>query len=101
MQFSQVLKEEGKKEVHKIKLKTMCQTRWVENHTLMEDLNMLYPALVQCLEFIVNNNQHTWDGKAIVEANGLLSNLKSPSFIAAFQVNLHVFGYTKSLSILF
>ena len=100
IQFSQVLKEQGKKEIHKTKLKTMCQTRWVEKHTLMEDLNVLYPALVQCLEFIVNNNQHTRDGNAIVEANGLLSNLMSPSLIAAFQVNLRVFVYTKPLSIL-
>ena len=60
---------------------------------------MLYPALIQCLDFIVNN-KHTWVGKTIVEANGFLSNIMSPSFIAAFKVNLHVFGYTKPLSIL-
>ena len=60
---------------------------------------MLYPALIQCRGFIVNN-KHTWVGKTIVEAIGFLSNIMSPSFIAAFKVNLHVFGYTKPLSIL-
>ena len=98
-QYNKVLKEQGKKEIHKTKIKTMCQTRWVEKHTSMEDLNMMYPALIQCLDFIVNN-KHTWIGKTIVEANGLLSNIMSPSFIAAFKVNLHVFGFTKPLRIL-
>ena len=47
----------------------------------------------------MNNNQHAWEGKTIVEANGLLSNIMSPFFIAALQVN-HVFSLTKPLSIL-
>ena len=58
IQLNQVQKEQGKKEIHKIKLTTMCQIRWVEKHTSMEDLNVLYPALIQCQDFIVNNNQH-------------------------------------------
>ena len=64
IQYNQVLKEQSKKEIHKTKIKTMCQTRWVEKHTSMEDLNMLYPALIQCLDFIVNN-KHNWVGKTI------------------------------------
>ena len=56
---------------------------------------MLYPALIQCFDLIVSNNDHIWDGKT-----GLLSNITSPGFIAAFKVNLHIFGYTKPLSIL-
>ena len=36
----------------------------------------------------------------ISEAQGLLHKISSPSFIAAFKVNHHMFGYTKPLSIL-
>ena len=49
---------------------------------------------------IAYNRNHIWDGKNITEANELLSNITSPGFIAAFQVNLYIFGYTKPLSIL-
>ena len=41
-----------------------------------------------------------WDGKAVTEAQGLLRNIRSSGFIAAFKVNHHMFGYTKPLSCL-
>ena len=91
-EYNTELRELGRKEIHKSKIKTMCQTRWVEKHTSMEDLDVLYSAFIQCFDLIVSNNDHIWDGKTITEANGLLSNITSPGFIAAFKVNLHIFG---------
>lgn len=98
-EYNNTLKQEGKKEINKTKIKTMCQTRWVERHTSMEDLDILYPAVVHCLDLIANNTENIWDGKNTTEANGLKYNLSS-AFIAAFQVNLHIFRYTKPLSVL-
>ena len=34
--------------VTKTKLKTMCQTRWVEHHTSMQDFDSMYSPLLIC-----------------------------------------------------
>ena len=90
----------GTSPIKKTKLKTMCQTRWVEKHTSMQDFDCMYPAICECLDEIAKNINMVWDGKTITEAQGLLHNISSPSFIAAFKVNHHMFGYTKPLSCL-
>ena len=92
--------EEGTTPVMKTKLKTMCQTRWVERHTCMQDFDCMYSALYVCLDEIAKNTDMIWDGKAVTEAQGSLHNISSPGFIAAFKVNIHMFGYTKPLSCL-
>ena len=51
-----------------------------------------YHALIESLDHIMSNDEHVWDGKTITKANGLLSNIISPSFIAVFQVNLCIWG---------
>ena len=86
--------------ITKIKLKTMCQTSWVERHTSMQDFDSMYSPLLICFDEISKNVDKIWDGKTITEAQGLLHNISSPAFIAAFEVNLHMFGYTKPLSCL-
>ena len=52
--------DETRLAIKKTKLKTMCQTRWVERHSSMEDFDDMYTA---CLEDIASNNDSTWDGK--------------------------------------
>ena len=79
--------------IKKSKLKTMCQTRWIEQHTCNT-------ALCMCLDDITGNSDGKWDGKAVTEAQGLRHSISTPGFISAFKVNLHVFGFTKPLSIL-
>ena len=85
--------------IHKNKLKTMCQTRWVERHTSMKDFDTMYCPLIECLDAIANNDGGHWGAKTITETNGLLFNITTPSFIAAFKTNLYFFGYTKHMSI--
>ena len=53
-----------------LKLKVLCETRWVERHTAMSDL---YEAVVhvQCLETITSSDGH-WNSKTVTDANGLL-----------------------------
>lgn len=90
----------GGRAITKTKLKTMCQTRWIERHTSMQDFDSMYPPLLTCFDEIANNTEGIWDGKTITEAQGLLHSISTPAFIAAFKVNLHMFGYTKPLSCL-
>ncbi len=88
----------GSVKMTKTKEKTMCQTRWVERHTSLQDFNSIYYCIVDCLQEIVTHSTMHWNGKTITEAQGLLHNIQSPGFIAAFKVNLYMFGYTKPLS---
>ncbi|XP_078585777.1 52 kDa repressor of the inhibitor of the protein kinase-like [Branchiostoma floridae x Branchiostoma japonicum] len=80
----------------KKKMKPMCETRWVEKHTCLEDFLELHEPLLDCLESIAS--EAGWDAKARTEAGGLLSQLNKPAFLCAFRSTLFVFGFTKSLS---
>lgn len=83
------------------KVKLLCETRWVERHTSLEEFDEIYEALLICLEDISSKKLHSsWDKKTVIEASGLLTNIAKPAFIAAFQCALFFFGFTKSLSIL-
>lgn len=90
-------KTSGAKQITKVKIKPMCETRWVEKHSCLEDLQEMFEAVIDCLEAITTERK--WDAKAVTEANGLLSQITSSPFISAFQSVRYVFGYTKSLSI--
>ena len=54
----------------------------------------MYETLINCLEAIAKL-ERGWDRKAIVEANGLLSQMKDSAFIVSFVVVHHFFGYFK------
>ncbi|XP_035660282.1 52 kDa repressor of the inhibitor of the protein kinase-like [Branchiostoma floridae] len=88
----------GRTQLLKTKVKPMCETRWVEKHTCLEDFHELHEPLTDCLEAITS--EEGWDAKARTEAGGLLSQLKRPAFLCAFECALYIFGYTKSLSTL-
>ena len=59
-------------EIGKSKVKTLCDTRWVEHHTALGDFVNQYDSIVTCLEAIVQQPA-TWDSKSLSEANGLLT----------------------------
>ena len=47
---------EGRADPLKIrKVKTLCETRWVERHTSLQDFNQSYSALLICFENISSN----------------------------------------------
>ena len=69
--------DETRLTVKKTKLETMCQTRWVERHSSMENFDM-YTALCMCLEDIASNNDSAWDGKTVSEVQGLLHLISTP-----------------------
>ena len=80
------------------KAKHLCESRWVERHTVLEDFATMYEAVVDCVTAIFDSDSHRRDSKAITEENGLLNSITSPQFLAAFQINISVFSYTKGLS---
>ena len=86
-------------EITQHKFKLLCETRWVERHTTLEDFADLYEPLLNCLEEIAYNTVKIWDAKSVTEANGLLRSVTSAEFIAAFQTTHYFLGFSKSLSI--
>ena len=90
---------ESSEQISISKVKLLCETRWVERHVSIEEFDDLYEALLVCLEEISFKHLNSrWDGKSVVEANGLLTQISKPNFIAAFKCSLFFFGFTKSLS---
>ena len=83
----------------KKKLKTFCETRWVEKQTTLIDFNDLYEPILLCLEAI-SSLEVGWDTKAVSSAYGLLKRITDSTFIASFQIVLNIFGYIKGLSTL-
>ena len=49
--------------IPKLKLKLLCETRWVERHTALNDFKLLYDAVVYTLECICTNIDKDWDAK--------------------------------------
>ena len=69
-----------KAEIPRCKFKLLCETRWVERHTALEDFNYLYEPIINCLEqmcypLIDEDKQWAWDTKTKTEAAGLLNNI--------------------------
>ncbi|XP_064639798.1 52 kDa repressor of the inhibitor of the protein kinase-like [Lineus longissimus] len=86
------------KQLMKMKLKPLCETRWVECHTSFDDLETLYEPLLDCLDNIVTNNDARWDPKTVTEANGLQGQLRNAKSIVPFTTCHYIFGFTKGLS---
>ena len=84
-------------QIKKSKFGLFCETRWVEKHTTLNDFNIMYEPLIECLE-AVSSLEPGWDGKAVTEAYGILKQITSSTFIASFQTVLHFFAYSKGLS---
>ena len=88
--------EQGRK-VERMKL--LSDTSWVERHTCLNDMDILYTSIEETLEIISSKTlKSEWDSKSVTEANGLLSQLTSWPFIVTFRCAVYFFGFTKSLS---
>lgn len=83
------------------KLKTLCETRWVERHTTLQNISHIYEAIVHCLTAITSRNTDcNWDTKSVTEASGLLMHITNSKWIVAINVYLHFSGYLRTLSVL-
>lgn len=50
-QFNQTVGKEN--QINRHKVKTLCETRWVEKHTVFEDVHMTYSLIIQCLDNVI------------------------------------------------
>ena len=50
------------KAITTMKMKPMCETRWVEKHKCLDDFYELFEALINCMEAIAT--EPDWDSKA-------------------------------------
>ena len=78
-----------------IQIKLLCETRWVERHTVMNDLLELYPYIMETLE-VLQSAEH--DSKTVTEASGLLTYLQSSRFLVSFMISTTMLSYTKTIS---
>lgn len=91
--------DSAKRKAAKVKIKPLCETRWVERHTAFQDFEDLYEPLLLCLHTISQNKgSRNWDAKSKTEAQGLFHQITKPAFIAAFCTAKYLFGYTVGLS---
>jgi hypothetical protein len=83
--------------IKKSTFKVFCATRWVEKHSVLQDLVEMYVPIVETLEAI-GANESGWDVKSSSDAFGLMKRLTDSTFIIALQTAIHFFRYTKGLS---
>ena len=94
--FNSGAMENGIKTIYLRKVKFLCRTRWVEQHTSILDLCILLGCIIPCLELIRQNydENRKWDRKSITEANALLQNIYSSPFLVTLSCVQFLFGFT-------
>ncbi|KAK3094432.1 hypothetical protein FSP39_001685 [Pinctada imbricata] len=90
------------------KLKGLCKTRWVERHLCFDTMYELFGAICSTYEYILDpksieiDNAELpveWDRETRVKAQGLLSVMKSSSFLVAFVTVKNVLEIIKPLTV--
>lgn len=79
----------------KEKLKTLCETRWIERHDALITFKQLYVYVVHALEDI----SHDPNPESACKAALYLNSVTKIDFIVALEVTVTCFAYTLQLSI--
>ena len=69
----------------KKKIKPLCETRWVDRHTVFEDLDVLYLYIILCVEIRSKNEDRNWDPNSVFESSGLLRQLMESIFFCSIS----------------
>ncbi|KAL4098636.1 hypothetical protein QTP88_023199 [Uroleucon formosanum] len=80
---------------NKIKLKALCETRWVERHNSIITFHDLYKFILIALEELEKDSNRETSYKA---AN-FNSSVRRSEFLVSLEIVANLFAYTKSLSI--
>ena len=86
-------KSDRKKKIPVQKVKVFCETRWIQRHVVLQEVQLLYEPILQTLETITL--EKGWDRKNIDLANGLLKNITESTFLVALNVCSYTLGFTK------
>ena len=92
-----------KAEVPRRKFKPLCETRWVEHHTALEDFCYLYEPNSNCMEqmcYPVTDEDKQWpiDTKTKIETAGLLKDIQLSEFVEFFYTSHYFFAYKKEVA---
>ena len=89
-----------------MKLKDSCRTRWVERIDSYSVFLELLPALLKCLQAMVNHSAHpdlgtdwSWDGETLTKANGFLFQLGSFTFLVSFHILIQFFQILREVTV--
>ena len=89
----------GNSKINNQKVKLLCETRWVEKNTSLEEFEQMYEGVLECLSKICDaQSRAPWDSKTVTEATGLSSSISTPGFLCAFACKRYLFGFTKECS---
>ncbi|XP_008181234.1 52 kDa repressor of the inhibitor of the protein kinase-like [Acyrthosiphon pisum] len=80
---------------NKMKLKKLCETRWVERHDALITFKSLYVYLVHALEDLQNDTNPETSCKATLYLNSIMKS----DFLVSLEVTVTGFSYTLQLSI--
>ena len=84
--------------ISKSRIKTLCETSWVERYTTLEDFYVLYEVILDCFDIICCATDKRWDTKSSTDAAGLHRSISSGDFLAAFYTNRYVSSFLVDLS---
>ena len=76
-------KSNRKKKIPVQKVKVFCETRWIQRHVVLEEVQLLYEPILQTLDTITS--EKGWDHKTVDLANGLLKNITESTFLVAIK----------------
>ncbi|KAL4154106.1 hypothetical protein QTP88_001939 [Uroleucon formosanum] len=79
----------------KMKLKKLCETRWVEHHDALITFKSLYIYVVRALEDLQNDTNPETSCKATLYLNSIIKS----DFLVSLEVTVTGFAYTLQLSL--
>ena len=87
----------------RVKLKDLCQTRWVERIDSYLIFYDLYLPLIKVMESISTcSSEHgnwSWDSETLTKANGFLRQLTSFDFLISFSISMRILSSLRCLTI--
>ncbi|KAF0752713.1 52 kDa repressor of the inhibitor of the protein kinase-like, partial [Aphis craccivora] len=78
------------------RLKSVCETRWIERHDAIIQFLELYDTIINCLDELGNSNEETTS--TTCKANNLLNCMLKFEFLITLQVLTELFSITLPLS---
>lgn len=91
---SEISNSESNKQ-RKAKLKTLCETRWVERHDSLMTFKELYVFILNALEELQHDTNTETSSKALLYLNSIIKS----EFLVAIDVAVLCLGYTLQLSV--
>ena len=84
------------RKINTTRVMVFCETRWIERHVILEEIQVLYEPILRTLEKITSD--WGWGCKTVDTAYSLLKNITDSTFLVALSVCAYTLGFTKPLS---